>query len=449
MSRTILALISPAIAAPIEGAARLVRADLVQVRPEDLPAALATQDVAVILVDLLVRGGMDLVRSVREVAPDVPLIVFAAWWGRPEERALVEARVVAAFFRPIEENAVAEVLGTLLPEPTERGEAPWKVLVVDDDAVGLKLTRLRLTAAGFEVVTAPNGELGLAAAHAHLPNAIVCDALMPNLDGFGFTQRIRQDAELAGVPVILLSANYLGAASRQLGVDCGADAYLERSATLREVIDALNRLRAARVHLHALSPDTVDAQRIEQARELQIARLIRVNVTLGRMRALSETALAILGATASAIARRRDRGDIHGHILQLCVDSGAIVLAALYLRGPDGGLRLEGAAGEIFIRTQNVPLPATVEAMLANSAPACEVIALPGSMVAEDAMRSFLIEANTASALVVPLRVGGEDLGALVLGSDLNDIASPDWRTFGRTISSQLALSLLLLRNVR
>ena len=77
------------------------------------------------------------------------------------------------------------------------------------------------------------------------------------------------------------------------------------------------------------------------------------------------------------------------------------------------------------------------------------MIALPGSMVAEDTMRSFLIEANTASALIVPLRVGGEDLGALVLGSDLNDIASPDWRTFGRTISSQLALSLLLLTVVR
>ncbi len=445
MNRTILAVTSLSLRATVAASARAVQATVLEVQPEALSSALATHEIAVAVVDILLPQGMDLVRTLREVAPDVPLIVFTAWWGRPPERALVEARVVAALFRPVDENALTEVLGTLLPEPSEDRTPQWRVLVVDDDEVGLKLIRLRLTAAGFDVIPARNGELGFAAAQAHLPDAIVCDVLMAHLDGFGFTQRVRQDPELAHTPVILITANYVGAHSQQLGIDCGADAYLERSATLREVIEALTTLRQNRSPVRLLPTSTVDDRRMESARDLQIDKLIRVNVTLGRRRALSDTALAILGATATAIAVSGNRKHIHGHILQLCVDSGAIVLAVLYLRRPDGTLFVEGAAGEAFMRSQSIPKPETVTAMIAGSPPTCEVIALPGSMVAESATRAFLVEAKTASALIVPLRVGGEDLGVLVLGSDLNDIAAPDWRTFGRTLSSQLALSLLLL----
>lgn len=448
MKRTVIAVLAPSLVRAVEAAAQEIGAELHHVRPDELLAVLDLRPAGVVLVDSLVPGALDVLPALADRAPETPVVAFVPWWDRAAERRLSDAGVAATLFRPVDTREIAGVVHALLPSPDPQLGVPWKVLVVDDDEVGLKLIRLRLTAAGFDVVTARSGLAGIAAAQAHLPDAIVCDVLMPQLDGFGFTQNIRKDPELAGVPIILISANYVGLASKRLGEDCGATAYFERTGSLKDVIDTLYRLRGERTQPHAVPPVLVDADRVHRARDAQLERLIRVNAALARMRALSDTAMSILGATASSITRRTDRAAIHGHILQLCVDSGAIVLAVLYLRGPDGTLHVEGAAGEVFIRSQAIPSPATVESLLAGLGPEGEVIALPGSMVAESAARGFLAAAHTASALIVPLRVAGEDFGALVLGSDLNDIASHDWRTFGRTLSSQLALSLALLSRV-
>lgn len=84
--------------------------------------------------------------------------------------------------------------------------AQIKVLVVEDSPTQLLKTRLPLLNAGYEVVTAVNGEEGFKAAEAQHPNVILLDMVMPVLDGKGMLAKLKETADLREIPVIMLTA---------------------------------------------------------------------------------------------------------------------------------------------------------------------------------------------------------------------------------------------------
>jgi DNA-binding response OmpR family regulator len=80
------------------------------------------------------------------------------------------------------------------------------VLVIDDSPTILKVVQLVLTKGGYSVVTAPDGEAGIELARKHKPNLILLDFVMPKMNGYQVCQELSEDAELADVPVVLMSA---------------------------------------------------------------------------------------------------------------------------------------------------------------------------------------------------------------------------------------------------
>ncbi|MCA9673553.1 MAG: response regulator [Kofleriaceae bacterium] len=80
------------------------------------------------------------------------------------------------------------------------------VLVIDDSPTIVKVVQLVLTKAGFEVATAGDGELGLAAARTRRPDLILLDFVMPKMNGYQFCREMSADAELREIPVVLMSA---------------------------------------------------------------------------------------------------------------------------------------------------------------------------------------------------------------------------------------------------
>jgi DNA-binding response OmpR family regulator len=80
------------------------------------------------------------------------------------------------------------------------------VLVIDDSPTILKVVQLLLTKAGFQVVTAADGEAGLAAARAAIPDMILLDFVMPRMNGYQFCREMALDPVLKDVPVVLMSA---------------------------------------------------------------------------------------------------------------------------------------------------------------------------------------------------------------------------------------------------
>ncbi len=99
----------------------------------------------------------------------------------------------------------------------------WKLLVVDDDSMIIELLTLRLEALGYEVRTAADGEKAYEAAKAFEPHVIICDIVMPRVDGPTFCRRMR--AEHNDVPFLFLTAK--GQPSDKVEVlSAGADDYL-------------------------------------------------------------------------------------------------------------------------------------------------------------------------------------------------------------------------------
>ena len=99
----------------------------------------------------------------------------------------------------------------------------WKILVVDDEESIVELLVLRLTAFGYEVHTAFDGDEGYQVAMAIKPHLILCDILMPRVDGPAFCRRIR--AEKNDVPFLFLTAK--GQPRDKVEVlSAGADDYL-------------------------------------------------------------------------------------------------------------------------------------------------------------------------------------------------------------------------------
>jgi len=118
-----------------------------------------------------------------------------------------------------------------------------KILVIEDqDSIRTNLLEL-LDAEGYSVMGAENGRVGVQLAREFLPDVIVCDIIMPELDGHGVLLELRQDPATSTIPFIFLTARADKSDLRQ-GMNLGADDYLTKPFTQRELLDAISvRLR--------------------------------------------------------------------------------------------------------------------------------------------------------------------------------------------------------------
>ena len=80
------------------------------------------------------------------------------------------------------------------------------ILIVDDDEDIRELVEITLEDSTYRLLTAEDGEAGLAAIHAHQPDLVILDWVMPKLDGLGVLRKLRQHPLTAGIPAVLLTS---------------------------------------------------------------------------------------------------------------------------------------------------------------------------------------------------------------------------------------------------
>jgi DNA-binding response OmpR family regulator len=108
------------------------------------------------------------------------------------------------------------------------------VLVADDDDDVLELVAFRLERAGYEVITARDGEEALRAARENTPALAVLDVMMPKMTGYDVTRALRKDEQTRQMPVILLTAR-VQEADVNRGFDAGADDYIRKPFSPQEL----------------------------------------------------------------------------------------------------------------------------------------------------------------------------------------------------------------------
>ena len=113
-----------------------------------------------------------------------------------------------------------------------------KILIIEDDAQIRYFYREFLKAKGFCAIAAENGRVGVQQAQKQLPDLIICDIMMPELDGYGVLTTLRQDPVTAIIHFIFITGKVTNAELRQ-GMELGADDYLTKPCTLEELLRAI------------------------------------------------------------------------------------------------------------------------------------------------------------------------------------------------------------------
>jgi diguanylate cyclase len=114
-----------------------------------------------------------------------------------------------------------------------------KILVIEDEPQVRANIKQILEFSDFEALTATDGADGLKMVNKHLPDLIICDIMMPELDGYSVITALRQDPKTATIPFIFLTAKVDRNDIRQ-GMNLGADDYLMKPFTPEELLDAVN-----------------------------------------------------------------------------------------------------------------------------------------------------------------------------------------------------------------
>jgi DNA-binding response OmpR family regulator len=120
------------------------------------------------------------------------------------------------------------------------------LLIADDDEDILELLGFRLERAGYEVVRARHGEEALRLALEHTPALAVLDVMMPGLDGYEVTRRLRSDERTSSIAVILLTAR-AQASDISRGMAAGADDYIKKPFDARDLKERIERLLRPRL----------------------------------------------------------------------------------------------------------------------------------------------------------------------------------------------------------
>lgn len=132
-----------------------------------------------------------------------------------------------------------------------------KVLLIEDDMALRENTAELLELSNYEVTTAPNGRIGIDLAIANPPQIVVCDIMMPEVDGYGVLEALSSNPSTSHIPFIFLSAKTEHKEIRK-GMDMGADDYLTKPFEEEELISAIeSRIAKATILNNILKEEPV------------------------------------------------------------------------------------------------------------------------------------------------------------------------------------------------
>lgn len=124
-----------------------------------------------------------------------------------------------------------------MPAPT--------ILYIEDDFQNRVLVRRVLEASGFSFIEAENGVTGLQMAQEHLPDLILMDINLPEMDGYEVTLRLKQIETLTHVPIVAMTANVMKG-DRERTLDAGCDGYIQKPINVDLLPEQINQFLASK-----------------------------------------------------------------------------------------------------------------------------------------------------------------------------------------------------------
>ena len=155
-----------------------------------------------------------------------------------------------------------------------------KILAIEDEAHVLEIIWEILEAEDFKVIQAENGLVGVTLAKKERPDLIICDVMMPGMDGFNVLKQLRSQTTTETIPFIFLTAK-VTKQDRREGMDLGADDYLTKPFTRDELLKAVNSRLKKHAKLKQQSEEKFNDLRHNLTRTLPHELLTPLNGILG------------------------------------------------------------------------------------------------------------------------------------------------------------------------
>jgi DNA-binding NarL/FixJ family response regulator len=174
-----------------------------------------------------------------------------------------------------------------------------QLLLIEDEAAMRELTATALELEGFRVHTAAEGPTGVEMARRHPPHLILCDIMMPGMDGYEVLTTLRADPLLASIPFIFLTAKGEKRDLRQ-GMVSGADDYLTKPVALDDLLDAIRARLDRHTERARKQPDFTNTAPLRALGLTEKESEVLLWVAQGKSN--SETAL-ILGITEATVKK--------------------------------------------------------------------------------------------------------------------------------------------------
>ena len=405
-----------------------------------------------ILQDLLLpdMSGLDLVRSLRQLpgGKETPIIAFSGLLSKIEEARSVRAGFTDYLFKPVLPSRLVELVEEYLPPARPAaippGE-PRRILLVDDDPIQRKLSTILLTELGFQVTSAGDGAEALQQARGSPPDAILCDVVMPRMNGLDFCLALRQEPKLMHIPVVLASSIlYINEADRQMAKRVGANTVVQRTPHLTEAIEAL----LASMHEQPPQP----AKGIEPLKQEYADALLRQlehqadrYASLSRRAARETAQLAVIAGIAQVLTKKLDPATAINEALAVTLDTTGLSVGAIYRTEPNGRLRLQSHLGFPASMTAQLTDCFGQAALLQWIVQQGKPMVLPSPGVADADAMTLLARTQAKFLAIIPLLAHGEEQGALVLASDRREIEE-GLLASAKAVGNQLAQAIALTR---
>lgn len=113
-----------------------------------------------------------------------------------------------------------------------------RILYVEDNPQNMRLVRKILKHAGHTMLEAEDGNTGLDVARSEMPDLILMDVNLPDIDGLEVTARLKADGAVAHIPIIALTANAM-VGDREKALEAGCDGYLPKPISRKDLLEAI------------------------------------------------------------------------------------------------------------------------------------------------------------------------------------------------------------------
>jgi two-component system cell cycle response regulator len=205
--------------------------------------------------------GLSATRIIKEDAAlkDIPIIAITSYAMQGDENKAIEAGCIGYLSKPIETRTFLDTVNSFFnnaktPIKSQKDKEAYytaRILIVDDDPLNVKLLASKLDGRKYEILQAYGGIEALEKVEKKSPDLILLDVMMPDMDGYEVTTRLKNDPKTANIPIIMVTA-LDGSEDKIQGLEAGAEEFLSKPVNTTELLARINsmlRLRRYREQL--------------------------------------------------------------------------------------------------------------------------------------------------------------------------------------------------------